>query len=82
MNDQMKLEIITPETTLFEGEVTLVQLPGIDGSFEILNNHAPLISVLKEGKIKVRDASNKETLFDVKGGVIEVLKNKVLVLAE
>ena len=78
----MKLEIITPETTLFEGEVTLVQLPGIDGSFEILNNHAPLISVLKEGKIKVRDASNKETLFDVKGGVIEVLKNKVLVLAE
>ena len=59
MNDQMKLEIITPETTIFEGEVTLVQLPGIDGSFEILNNHAPLISVLKEGKIKVRDASNK-----------------------
>lgn len=78
----MKLEIITPETTLFEGEVSLVQLPGIDGSFEILNNHAPLISVLKEGKIKIRDDQEKLQYFEVKGGVIEVLKNKVLILAE
>jgi F-type H+-transporting ATPase subunit epsilon len=78
----MKLEIITPETTLFEGEVSLVQLPGIDGSFEILNNHAPLISVLKEGKIKIKDEQEKLQYFDVKGGVIEVLKNKVLILAE
>jgi F-type H+-transporting ATPase subunit epsilon len=78
----MKLEIITPEKTLFEGEVNLVQLPGIDGSFEILNNHAPLVSVLKEGKIKINDESKKEQFFDIKGGVIEVLKNKVIVLAE
>lgn len=78
----MKLEIITPEKTLFEGDVDLVQLPGIDGSFEILNNHAPLVSVLKEGKIKIRDDAKKEQFFDVKGGVIEVLKNKVIVLAE
>lgn len=78
----MKLEIITPEKTLYEGEVSLVQLPGIDGSFEILNNHAPLISVLKEGKIKIKDENDKLQYFEVRGGVIEVLKNKVLVLAE
>ncbi len=51
----MKLEIISPDKSVFTGEVSLVQLPGIDGSFEILNNHAPLISVLKKGKIKIKD---------------------------
>lgn len=78
----MKLEIITPDKNVFEGEVNLVQLPGIDGSFEILNNHAPLISVLKKGKIKVKDENGQEQFFEVNGGVIEVLKNKVLILAE
>ncbi|MCK9423793.1 MAG: F0F1 ATP synthase subunit epsilon [Bacteroidales bacterium] len=80
----MKVEIITPDATLFSGEnVTLVQLPGIDGSFEVLNHHAPLISVLDKGKIKILNTGEKEPLFfDIKGGVIEVLKNKVLILAE
>jgi F-type H+-transporting ATPase subunit epsilon len=78
----MKLEIITPEETLYSAEVSLVQFPGIDGSFEILNNHAPLISVLKEGKIKVLDEQKQTKFFEVKGGVVEVLRNKVLVLAE
>ena len=78
----MLLEIITPEKTLYKGEVSLVQLPGIDGSFEILENHAPLISVLAKGKIKVNDAKKETIFFEIKGGVIEVLKNKVLVLAE
>ncbi len=78
----MKLEIITPDKSVFTGEVSLVQLPGIDGSFEILNMHAPLISVLKKGKIKIMDDQKKEQFFEVNGGVIEVLKNKVLILAE
>ena len=78
----MKLEIITPDKSVFEGEVSLVQLPGIDGSFEILNNHAPLISVLQKGKIKIKDEGGQEQFFEVNGGVIEVLKNKVLILAE
>ncbi|MEE4255897.1 MAG: ATP synthase F1 subunit epsilon [Bacteroidales bacterium] len=78
----MKLEIITPDKSVFEGEVNLVQLPGIDGSFEILNNHAPLISVLKKGKVKIEDEQGQEQFFEVNGGVIEVLKNKVLILAE
>ncbi|MDZ7742608.1 MAG: ATP synthase F1 subunit epsilon [Bacteroidota bacterium] len=78
----MKLEIITPDETIFTGEVDLVQLPGLDGSFEILNNHAPLVSVLREGRIKIKAQGKQETFFEVKGGVIEVLKNKVLILAE
>ena len=77
----MNLEIITPDTTIYKGEAELIQLPGIDGSFEILNNHAPLISALKKGKIKIKK-SGKEEFFDINGGVIEVLENKVLILAE
>ncbi len=77
----MNLEIITPDKTIFKGEADLVQLPGIDGSFEVLNNHAPMISALKQGKIKVGKGKS-ETFFDINGGVIEVLNNKVLVLAE
>ena len=78
----MKLEIITPEQTLFTGEVSLVQLPGIDGAFEILNNHAPLISVLAAGKVKIEDSHKQTQFFEIRGGVVEVLHNKVLVLAE
>jgi F-type H+-transporting ATPase subunit epsilon len=78
----MQLEIITPEQTLFTGEVSLVQLPGIDGSFEILNDHAPLISALSKGRVKVQDAQKQLQYFEIKGGIVEVLRNKVLVLAE
>ncbi len=78
----MNIEIITPDKTLFEGTATLVQLPGIDGSFEILNNHAPLISVLGKGKIKIEKGKNQIEFFEVNGGVVEVLKNKILILAE
>ena len=80
----MKVEIVTPESVIFTGDqVQLIQLPGIDGSFEILNNHAPLISVLKKGKIKLQNKGEKEEqYFEIKGGVIEVLNNKILVLAE
>lgn len=78
----MKLEIITPSSTLFTGEVSLVQLPGIDGLFEILKSHAPLVSALKEGRVKVVDDQNQEQFFDIHGGVVEVSKDKVLLLAE
>lgn len=78
----MKIEIITPDTSLYEGEVSLAQFPGLDGSFEILPNHAPMISALKNGRIKVVDGKKETIFFDVKGGVVEVLKNKILVLAE
>ena len=78
----MQLEIITPEQTIYSGQVNLVQLPGIDGSFEVLNDHAPLISVLGVGRIKVQDASKQLLYFEIKDGVVEVLFNKILVLAE
>ena len=78
----MELEIITPESTLFSGEIELVRLPGIGGSFEILKNHAPLISTLTEGKIKVKDISGVVSWFDISGGVVEVLNNNVRVLVE
>ncbi len=78
----MKVQIITPDKTLFEGDAKLVQLPGTDGSFELLNNHAPLISALKKGLVKIKDDDEKEQFFEIRGGVIEVIKNKVLILAE
>lgn len=78
----MKLEIITPEERVYEGVVNLVQLPGIDGSFEILANHAPMISVLKAGKVRILDEQKKEAFFEIQGGVIEVLQDRVLILAD
>lgn len=77
----MFLEIITPDKKVFSGEVTSVQVPGTGGQFQILNNHAPIISTLANGKVKIKTASGTQS-FDVKGGVVEVLKNKIVVLAE
>lgn len=78
----MQLEIITPDKNLFSGEVTSITLPGIDGELGILNSHAPLITALKKGSIKVVNNSGKTESFDTNGGVVEVLNNKVIVLAE
>ncbi len=77
----MYLEIITPDKKVFSGEVTSVQVPGAGGQFQILKNHAPIISTLANGKVKIKTASGPQS-FDVKGGVVEVLKNKIVVLAE
>jgi len=77
----MTVEITSPDTLLFSGNASLLQLPGLDGLFEVLGNHAPLIAALQRGKIKL--VSKDETLFfEISSGVIEVLKNKVQVLVE
>ncbi len=78
----MYLEIITPDKKIFEGEVKLIQLPGSKGGFEILNDHAPILSTLEKGTIKIRDKNDKEHFFDVDGGVIENKSNKIIVLVE
>ncbi len=78
----MDLEILTPEKKLFSGEVYGVQLPGIIGSFEILEKHAPLVSALGKGKIKVMKDKNNSIAFTIDGGFVEVLNNKVSVLVE
>ena len=77
----MKLEILTPDKKVYEGEVTSVTLPGTMGSFEILNQHAPIISTLEDGKVVVR-GGGKEEVFMIQGGVVENLNNHVVVLAE
>ncbi|MES1216754.1 MAG: ATP synthase F1 subunit epsilon [Bacteroidota bacterium] len=79
----MNLEILTPEKKLYSGEVYGVQMPGISGSFEVLDKHAPMISALKPGRIKVlKDKQNHHANYDVQGGFVEVLDNKVTVLVE
>jgi F-type H+-transporting ATPase subunit epsilon len=79
----MTLEILTPERKLFSGEVFGVQMPGISGSFEILDKHAPLVSALKAGRVKVlRDRLSHSAFFDIKGGFVEVLNNKTTILVE
>lgn len=78
----MHLEIISPDRKLYEDEVKAVSLPGIDGSFGVLNNHAPLISALKKGAVRVTDMSSTKHNFEIKGGVVEVLNNRVIVLVE
>lgn len=78
----MQLEIIKPDSNIFKGEATSVVLPGLDGSLGILNNHAPLITTLKAGSIKVKTTEGKELSFEVKGGTVEMLNNVLIVLAE
>lgn len=78
----MYLEIITPNKTVFQGDVTLIQLPGSKGSFTVLNNHAPIISTLDAGTVKIKDSSENEHFFKINGGVVEQLANKIIVLVE
>jgi F-type H+-transporting ATPase subunit epsilon len=77
----MILEIITPDKNVFEGEVTMVTIPGKNGEFQLLNDHAPLVSTLAKGNLTYEQNGSKNS-FLVDGGVIEVVNNKVLVLAE
>jgi len=77
----MKLEILTPDKKVFEGEVWSLTVPGTMGSFEVLKDHAPVISTLEDGKVIIRTDKEEETIF-IKGGVIEVLNNTIMVLAE
>lgn len=77
----MKLEIITPEKRLFDGKVKLVKVPGASGSFEILNNHAPIISTLTKGTIKVITETDQKELIDIDSGIVEVKANNISILA-
>lgn len=96
----MQLEIITPEVKVFAGEAEAVQLPGLDGLFQVMNGHAPIISALKEGVVKVdlpasfevtektsdlieKDSKDSKIIrVAIKGGVAELMNNKLIVLAE
>ncbi|MES2747589.1 MAG: F0F1 ATP synthase subunit epsilon [Bacteroidota bacterium] len=93
----MILEIVSPEATLFKGEVTSVSLPGVSGSFQVLNNHAPIVSTLKQGTVKIvapefklgKEVADKfvkinDTTFtlEIASGTIEMKDNKIIVLAD
>lgn len=78
----MYIEIVSPEKKVFTGDVHLVQVPGTKGSFEIMNNHAPIISTLEQGKMKIIDKEGEVQFFDIDGGIIEVSKNLITVLID
>ncbi|MEE4197701.1 MAG: ATP synthase F1 subunit epsilon [Bacteroidales bacterium] len=77
----MDLEIITPDKKVYSGKVNLVQVPGTKGLFEVLEYHAPIISTLEKGRVKIVEGSS-ESFFHIDGGVIEVKNNRVIILAE
>lgn len=92
----MYLEIVSPEATLFSGEVTSVAVPGVNGNFEMLNNHAAIVSLLKEGYVKISgnielDDTVKDkfikggknaTLLKINSGTLEMKDNKIIILAD
>lgn len=77
----MFLEIVTPVKKVFSGEVNLVTFPGIDGSFQIMNDHAPLVSTLNEGAVSYEHKDGIGNI-NITGGVVEVLNNKIVLLAD
>jgi F-type H+-transporting ATPase subunit epsilon len=78
----MKLEIITPDKKIYEGEIKSIRVPGKKGSFQVLKDHAPIISTLENGLVFIVDQEGKETNLEINGGVIEVKMNKIILLAE
>jgi F-type H+-transporting ATPase subunit epsilon len=78
----VNLEVITPEKTLYQGEVNSLHVPGSKGSFTILKNHAPIISTLEKGVLSILTKENKSESIEIEGGIIEVKKNKIIVLAD
>jgi F-type H+-transporting ATPase subunit epsilon len=78
----MQLEILSPERKIFSGNVYGVQLPGTEGSFEILENHAPMIASLGKGRMKIIKDRNADELYEISAGFVEVMNNKATVLIE
>lgn len=78
----MKVRITTPDTVLFDGDASSIHLPGVGGSFEMLNNHAPIVSALVRGTIRLTDDEGKEKSFDIRGGVIKGQQNVITILAQ
>jgi F-type H+-transporting ATPase subunit epsilon len=78
----MKAEIITPDRKIFDGEIKSIRVPGKKGSFQVLKDHAPIISTLENGTVFIVDLDGNETRYEINGGVIEVKMNKIILLAE
>jgi F-type H+-transporting ATPase subunit epsilon len=82
MADSLYLEVITPSKIVFKGEIESVTIPGVEGSFQVLKNHAPLIAIFEIGLVKIKVNSSTTKYSATGGGTVEVLNNNVLVLAD
>lgn len=78
----MFIEIVTPEMMLFSGEVRLVEVPGSKGAFVMLKNHAPILSLLEKGTVRIIEENGRERTFEISGGVVENMHNKMVALVE
>lgn len=78
----MYIEIITPDKTIFDGEVKTIRIPGKKGSFQVLSDHAPIVSTLDKGPIIVIGMDDSELIYEADGGVVELRKNKIILLVE
>ena len=76
------LDIVTPTKTVYSGEVTSFSAPGVDGGFQVLHSHAPLLAAITVGRVKLTDAGGSEFHYATSGGFVEVKDNKVILLAE
>ncbi len=76
----MNLVILTPEKEVFRGEITSVKVPGTSGQFEILSNHAAIVSSLTEGEVRILDTAGKKLQYNISRGFIEVINNEVSLL--
>ncbi|MCU0455377.1 MAG: ATP synthase F1 subunit epsilon [Bacteroidales bacterium] len=78
----MKLEIITPDSKVYEGDIASIRVPGKKGSFQVLKDHAPIISTLENGPVMIVDQEGNHIDYEINGGVIEVKQNRIILLAE
>ncbi|HLP71311.1 MAG TPA: ATP synthase F1 subunit epsilon [Bacteroidales bacterium] len=78
----MRIEIITPDKKIYEGEIKSVRVPGKKGSFQVLKDHAPIISTLENGPVIIVDQDDNQQIFEVTGGLIEVKANRIILLAD
>jgi F-type H+-transporting ATPase subunit epsilon len=78
----VKLEILTPDSKVYSGKIRSIRVPGTKGSFQVLRDHAPIISTLENGTVSVVDSQGKYLFFEITGGMIEVKMNRIVLLAE
>jgi len=78
----MNITVLTPEKEIYQGAITSVKVPGINGQFEILNNHAAIVAALGQGDVRIVDTKGEKKIFKIKKGFIEVLKNEVSLLVQ
>ena len=78
----MNITVLTPEKELYSGAITSVQVPGVEGKFQILRNHAPIVSALSAGGVMIRRADGQLITFDIERGFVEVLNNEINLLVQ